>query len=112
MIEVWVIGLRAVQYVAAALLFGLPAFLIYSPPAMKALTPAWPRPALFWAAVALAGNASLRLVGPLALDLAVAGVVPLYRTPFLQTGKRAVGSWLGREPGFIKPRFQWSHAQE
>lgn len=30
----------------------------------------------------------------------------------IQEGKRAVGSWLGREPGFIKPRFQWSHAQE
>ncbi|MBK8614365.1 MAG: hypothetical protein IPN85_12990 [Flavobacteriales bacterium] len=30
----------------------------------------------------------------------------------IQEGRRAVGSWLGREPGFIKPRFQWSHAQE
>lgn len=67
MIEAWVIGLRAVQYVAAALLFGLPAFLIYSARATGPLPLAWPRPALFWAAVALALAAPAALVAQTAM---------------------------------------------
>lgn len=56
------IGLRAVQYGAAAALFGLPAFLIYSAGAMAELEFGWPRRALAWAAsvmlvAALAGLA-------------------------------------------------------
>lgn len=67
MIEPWVIGLRAVQYGAAALLFGLPAFLIYSSRATKPLSLAWPRPALFWAAVALALAAPAALIAHTAM---------------------------------------------
>ena len=26
----------------------------------------------------------------------------------VQEGERAIGSWMGREPGFIKPKFEWS----
>lgn len=26
----------------------------------------------------------------------------------IQEGERAIGSWMGREPGFIKPKFDWS----
>ena len=67
MIEAWVIGLRAVQYVAAALLFGLPAFLLYSARATGPLPLAWPRPALFWAAVTLALAAPAALVAQTAM---------------------------------------------
>lgn len=67
MIEAWVIGLRAIQYGAAALLFGLPAFLIYSARATKTVPLAWPRPALFWAAVALALAAPAALVAQTAM---------------------------------------------
>lgn len=67
MIEAWVIGLRAIQYGAAALLFGLPAFLIYSSRATKPLSLAWPRPALFWAAVALALAAPAALIAHTAM---------------------------------------------
>lgn len=67
MIEAWVIGLRAIQYGAAALLFGLPAFLIYSARATKTLPLAWPRPALFWAAVVLAVAAPAALVAQTAM---------------------------------------------
>ncbi|WOB79928.1 copper homeostasis membrane protein CopD [Brevundimonas nasdae] len=67
MIEAWVIGLRAVQYIAAALLFGLPAFLIYSARATGPVPLAWPRPALFWAAVALALAAPAALVAQTAM---------------------------------------------
>jgi len=27
----------------------------------------------------------------------------------IHAGERAIGQWMGREPGFIKPRFQWSN---
>ena len=67
MIEAWVIGLRAVQYIAAALLFGLPAFLIYSARATRPLHLEWPRPALFWAAVVLAVAAPAALVAHTAM---------------------------------------------
>ncbi|QTN18166.1 copper homeostasis membrane protein CopD [Brevundimonas sp. AJA228-03] len=67
MIEAWVIGLRAVQYVAAALLFGLPAFLMYSARATGPLPLAWPRPALFWAALVLALAAPAALVAQTAM---------------------------------------------
>ncbi len=67
MIEAAVIGLRAVQYAAAALLFGLPAFLIYSAAATRPLALAWPRPALFGAAVALALAAPAALVAQTAM---------------------------------------------
>ena len=26
----------------------------------------------------------------------------------IQEGERAIGSWMGKEPGFIKPKFDWS----
>jgi lipopolysaccharide transport system ATP-binding protein len=26
----------------------------------------------------------------------------------IQEGERPIGAWMGREPGFIKPRFEWS----
>ncbi|WP_276382058.1 ABC transporter ATP-binding protein [Flavobacterium sp. H4147] len=26
----------------------------------------------------------------------------------IQEGERPIGSWMGREPGFIKPKFEWS----
>lgn len=26
----------------------------------------------------------------------------------IQEGERAIGAWMGREPGFIKPKFNWS----
>lgn len=67
MIEAWVIGLRAVQYAAAALLFGLPAFLIYSARATRTLPLTWPRPALFWAAVVLALAAPAALIAHTAM---------------------------------------------
>lgn len=67
MIEVAVIGLRAIQYIAAALLLGLPAFLIYSPCATRTLPLAWPRFALFWSSVALALAAPAALVAQTAI---------------------------------------------
>ena len=67
MIEAWVISLRAIQYVAAALLFGLPAFLIYSAGAIRPLPMAWPRPALFWAVLALVLAAPAALVAQTAM---------------------------------------------
>lgn len=67
MIEAWVIGLRAVQYAAAALLFGLPTFLIYSARATKTLPLTWPRPALFWAAVVLVLAAPAALIAQTAM---------------------------------------------
>ncbi len=30
----------------------------------------------------------------------------------IQEGERAIGKWMGREPGFIKPRFEWSNSAE
>lgn len=67
MIEAWVIGLRAVQYGAAAVLFGLPAFLIYSARATEPLSLTWPRPALFWAALVLALSAPAALIAHTAM---------------------------------------------
>jgi len=61
-VEAWIIGLRAVQYGAAAVLFGLPAFLIYSGPNQQALDLRWPRPALLWAAAVLFLTAPAALV--------------------------------------------------
>lgn len=52
MIELCVIALRAVQYAAVAVALGLPAFLIYSP-AVRGLSPAWPRGAVLAAALVL-----------------------------------------------------------
>ncbi|HLA56994.1 MAG TPA: hypothetical protein VK623_12890, partial [Flavobacterium sp.] len=26
----------------------------------------------------------------------------------IQEGERSIGSWMGKEPGFIKPKFDWS----
>ena len=53
MIEVWIVALRGVQYVAAAILFGLPAFMLYSARAIGPLSLRWPRPVLVAAAAVL-----------------------------------------------------------
>ena len=26
----------------------------------------------------------------------------------VQEGERPIGSWMGREPGYIKPKFDWT----
>jgi len=36
-------------------------------------------------------------------------VEPNFVSLQIQEGERAIGQWMGREPGFIKPRFQWSN---
>lgn len=53
MIEASLIGLRAIQYAAAAVLLGAPAFLLYSAAALGGSRLAWPRPALRRAAAVL-----------------------------------------------------------
>lgn len=53
MVEVWIVVLRGVQYVAAAILFGLPAFMLYSARAVGPLSLRWPRPVLAGAAAVL-----------------------------------------------------------
>lgn len=53
MVEVWIVVLRGVQYVAAAILFGLPAFMLYSARAVGPLNLRWPRPVLIGAATVL-----------------------------------------------------------
>jgi len=30
----------------------------------------------------------------------------------IQEGKRNIGGWMGREPGFIKPVFEWELISE
>ena len=62
MIESAIVGLRALQYGAAALLFGLPAFLIYSGVTRHDLHIRWPRSALLGAAVVLVLTAPAALV--------------------------------------------------
>ena len=62
MIEATIIGLRALQYGAAALLFGVPAFLIYSGVNRHGLHMRWPRSALLGAAVVLVLTAPAALV--------------------------------------------------
>lgn len=62
MIEAAIIGLRALQYGTAALLFGLPAFLIYSGVTRHDLHIRWPRSALLGAAVVLVLTAPAALV--------------------------------------------------
>lgn len=62
MIEAWIIGLRALQYGAAAMLFGLPAFLIYSGVSRPGVDLRWPRPALLWSAAIVALTAPAALV--------------------------------------------------
>lgn len=61
MVEVWIILLRGVQYVAGAVLLGMPAFMLYSARAVGPLGLRWPRPATAWAA------AILMLAAPAAL---------------------------------------------
>lgn len=67
MTEAWIIGLRGVQYVCGALLFGLPAFLLYSGRATGALPLRWPRPLLLGAAAVLLAAAPAALVAQTAL---------------------------------------------
>lgn len=62
MIEASIIGLRALQYGASALLFGLPAFLIYTGASRHDLDLRRARPALLWAAVILILAAPAALV--------------------------------------------------
>lgn len=67
MTEAWIIGLRGVQYVCGALLFGLPAFLLYSGRATDGLSLAWPRPLLMGGAVVLLAAAPLAVVAQTAV---------------------------------------------
>lgn len=67
MTEAWIIGLRGVQYGCGALLFGLPAFLLYSGRATDGLPLRWPRPLLTGGAVVLLTAAPAALVAQTAL---------------------------------------------
>lgn len=67
MVEVWIIGLRGVQYAAGAVLLGLPAFMLYSARAVEPLALRWPRPVLIWTAAVLALAAPALLLAQTAL---------------------------------------------
>ena len=67
MVEVWIVGLRGVQYAAGALLLGLPAFMLYSARAIEPLNLRWPRPALIGAAAVLALAAPAALLAQTAM---------------------------------------------
>ena len=62
MVEVWIVGLRGLQYAAGALLLGLPAFMLYSARAVEPLALRWPRPVLVWTAAVLAPAAAALLL--------------------------------------------------
>lgn len=62
MTEVGIVVLRGVQYVAGALLLGLPAFMLYSARAIEPLTLGWPRPVLICTAAILAVAAPTALL--------------------------------------------------
>lgn len=60
-------GLRGVQYVCGALLFGLPAFLLYNRQAIGGLPLGWPRPLLLGGATVLLAATPAALVAQTAL---------------------------------------------
>lgn len=66
MIELWVIALRGVQYVAIAIALGLPAFMLYNP-AVRAMALVWPRRMVLAAALVLLVAAPAALVAQTAM---------------------------------------------